>query len=267
LQLPHQAIRSSSSHWFGFVSVETHRVAASSGGEWATHEAPRRQGELALALQEAFTVAVRLRTRRQVSPDAQSFRAHVKRLLAASDGQARDAGYDPADVRLAIYAFIAFLDESVLNSGQTMFAEWPRQPLQEEVFGDHVAGENFFRNLRELMGRPDSESVADVLEVYELALLLGFRGRFASDPAGLQAVLHTVHDKIRRIRGGPSSLSPGWSPAENEVVPTVRDSWLRAFLVAIAVAAVLAIGIYLLSRVSLGSSLEQLDGLYSSRPS
>jgi type VI secretion system protein ImpK len=222
---------------------------------------------LALALQEAFTVAVRLRTKRQVSADAQSFRAHIKRLLAASDGQAREAGYDPGDVRLAIYAFIAFLDESVLNSGQAMFAEWPRQPLQEEVFGDHVAGENFFRNLRELMARPDSESVADVLEVYGLALLLGFRGRFAADTAGLNAVLHTVHDKIRRIRGGPTPLSPAWAPPEHEQAPAARDPWMRGLVVTLVVAALLAIGLYILFRFSLGSGLEEVDLLRPRSPS
>src|SRR5690606_17285143 len=97
--------------------------------------APARRGELALALQEAFTVAVRLRTNRQVAANAQSFRAHVKQLLDGAHRHAAHAGYNPELIRLAIYAYIAFLDESVLNSGQAMFAEWPRQPLQEEVFG------------------------------------------------------------------------------------------------------------------------------------
>ncbi|MGH7505688.1 MAG: DotU family type IV/VI secretion system protein, partial [Longimicrobiales bacterium] len=77
-----------------------------------------RRGELALALQEAFTVAVRLRTNRQVAANADAFRAHVKQLLGAADRQARGAGYDADLVRLAVYAYIAFLDESVLNSSQ-----------------------------------------------------------------------------------------------------------------------------------------------------
>jgi type VI secretion system protein ImpK len=105
------------------------------------------RGDLALALQEAFTVAVRLRAGRQVAADATSFRAHIKQLLGAADQRARAAGYDGDTVKLAVYAFIALLDESVLTSGQPMFAEWARQPLQEEVFGEHMAGENFFRTV------------------------------------------------------------------------------------------------------------------------
>src|SRR5687767_14449420 len=126
------------------------------------------RGELALALQEAFTVAVRLRAGRQVAADAASFRVHVKQLLASADQRARAAGYDGDTVKLAVYAYIALLDESVLNSAQPMFAEWSRQPLQEEVFGEHMAGENFFRTVQELLARQDSEAVADLLEVYQL---------------------------------------------------------------------------------------------------
>ena len=89
--------------------------------------APQRRGRLALALQEALTAGARLRANRQVAADADSFRNQVKHLLGRADQEARQAGYDPADVKLAIYGYIAFLDESVLNSGQPMFAGWPRR--------------------------------------------------------------------------------------------------------------------------------------------
>ena len=77
-------------------------------------------GELAFALQEAFTVVVRLRTGRQGTADVQAFRAHVKQLLAAADQRARSTGYSGETVKLAVYAFIALLDESVLGSSQPM---------------------------------------------------------------------------------------------------------------------------------------------------
>jgi tRNA A37 threonylcarbamoyladenosine modification protein TsaB len=111
-----------------------------------------------LALQETLTAVVRLRANRQVAADAGAFRASVKHMLATADQQARQLGYAADDVRLAIYAVVAFLDESVLNSGQPMFAEWPRKPLQDELFGGHIGGEIFFENLRnclEKFGNPD----------------------------------------------------------------------------------------------------------------
>jgi type VI protein secretion system component VasF len=51
--------------------------------------------------------------------------------------------------------------------------------LQEEMFGGHFAGEYFFRNVTDLLNRPESAEVADVLELHALCLLLGYRGRFA----------------------------------------------------------------------------------------
>jgi type VI secretion system protein ImpK len=223
--------------------------------------APGRRGELALALQEAFTVAVRLRTNRQVAANAQSFRAHVKQLLDGAHRHAAHAGYDGEVIRLAIYAYIAFLDESVLNSGQAMFADWPRQPLQEEVFGDHIAGENFFRNLTDLLGRHDSEDVADLLEVYQMCMLLGFRGRYAADQGGLQSAQRAVHEKLGRIRGPLPPLSPlGGLPA-NEVLKTERDAWIPRLALAAGIALGLALVLYVLFRLSLGSAVGDLQTL------
>src|SRR5690606_19750730 len=110
---------------------------------------------------------------------------------------------------------------------QPMFASWPRQSLQEEVFGDHIAGENFFVHLKELMGRQDSEDLADILEVFQLCLLLGFRGRYAlSGDGGTEQLLNAVQQKILRIRGGHGPLSPAWRLPTDEVMPTTRDPWV-----------------------------------------
>ncbi|MGH7555530.1 MAG: DotU family type IV/VI secretion system protein [Longimicrobiales bacterium] len=232
-------------------------------GTSAASAAPGRRGELAIALQEAFTVGVRLRTKRQVAANAAAFRAHVKQLLTTADRQARSAGYDPDHVRSAIYAYIAFLDESVLNSQQPMFAEWPRQPLQEEVFGDHVAGENFFRNLADLLARHDADDIADVLEVYQLSILLGFRGKYAANPGALQAALSAVQDKIRRIRGTAASFSPAWALPERETVRAARDAWLPRLAIAAIGALILAVLLYVLFRLALGGDAGDLNELVS----
>lgn len=210
----------------------------------------REGGRLALCFEEAFTVTVRLRANRQVASDADSFRRHIKRLLADADRKARETGYEPGQVRLATYAFVAFLDESVLNSSQQIFAGWTRRPLQEEVFGDHRAGETFFENLRELLSRPDSRALADVLEIYLLCLLLGFRGRYGSDQTGeLHALVSRAREKIDRVRGRGEGLAPAWAPAADEEAPSRSDPWVRRLGLAAAGtlgAAVLAFLLYLL---------------------
>lgn len=215
-------------------------------------EAPSRRGLLALTLQEAFTATARLRANRQVAADADSFRTRIKQVLAAAEQEARQAGYAAEDVRFALFAVIAFLDETVLNSAQPMFAEWPRRTLQEEVFGVHMAGELFFQYLQQLLGRQDSEDLADVLEVYELCLLLGFKGRYSVTRGGeLQMLAAQASEKIERVHGGAGELSPRWRPYGEEIA-SAADRWLPrltvAALAAVFVALVLFIGFALALR-------------------
>ncbi len=175
----------------------------------------------------------------------------MKTLLGAADRDARGRGYSPDTVKLAIYAYIAFLDETVLNSSQPMFSEWARQPLQEEVFGEHMAGENFFRYLDDLLGRQDSAELADLLEVYQLCMLLGFRGKYSSDPGSLQGLMMSVQQKIARIRGLQSGFPASWVLPTNEVVRERADPWARRLARIAAVTAIIMLALYLLYKVLL----------------
>lgn len=220
-----------------------------------------RRGALALALQEALTATVRLRANKQVAADAESFRQHIRQVLATAQQQARATGYSDEEVRLGLYAVVAFLDESVLNSTQAMFADWPRKPLQEELFGGHLGGELFFQNVQGLLARPDSEDLADLLEVHQLCMQLGFHGRYSSGGTGeLHTIMNQVADKIRRVRGDFGPLSPAWRPPPGEIPAARGDPWSRRLLYgAIAAFVVLAV-LFAASSLSLRSSL---TGLHS----
>jgi type IV / VI secretion system protein, DotU family len=172
---------------------------------------PPRAENLALIFQEVFTVIERLRANRQRVNDAETFRTQIRTALKAAEQEALRRGYNLEDVRVAVFAAVAFLDESILNMQNAVFADWARKPLQEELFGVQLAGEIFFRNLDRLLGRPDSEPLADVLEVHQLCLLLGFRGRLsASGMAEVRSIVAQIEAKIRRIRGAMGPLSPLW---------------------------------------------------------
>jgi len=189
---------------------------------------PSRRGQLALSLEEVFTVICRLRADKPGGSDPQAFRERVKRWLSKAARDGAQAGYPEESIALAGYAVIAFLDESVLNSPQPMFSEWPRRPLQEEVFGEFLGGEAFFANLQSLLGQPDSEELADVLEIYLLCLVLGFQGRYASGGrAELDELRRRTRDKIVRIRGPWGDLSPSWSPPGGNEIPARRDPVTR----------------------------------------
>jgi type VI secretion system protein ImpK len=207
-----------------------------------------RRGQLALALQEVFTATARLRANRQVAADGESFRTHIKQLLSGAEREARRLGYGADDVNTALYAVVAFLDESVLNSTQPMFSSWPSRPLQEELFGGHMGGEQFFQHLKHLLTKGDSDDLADLIEVFQLCLLLGFQGRYSSGDRGeLRGLQAAAGDKLQRIRGGFGELAPGWAPPERETTRRERDPWLLGLGIGAAVcllAGLLLLGVF-----------------------
>jgi type VI secretion system protein ImpK len=200
---------------------------------------PRRTWSLALAFQEILTAVIRVRYRGQVVTSVEAFRADLRQALQTAYAESQAHGYSAEDAQRAMFAVVAFIDESVLNSRNPAFADWPRMPLQEEFYGGHVGGELFFRDLQSVMERMDSTATADLLEVYCLCLQLGYRGRYGAGASGeLPAILGRVREKLRRIRGDSVALSPGKVlPAEPQPAPR-KDPWERRLaLVAIVLLA------------------------------
>src|SRR5947199_4524488 len=199
----------------------------------ATSTVIPRTENLALVFQELLTVGERLRCNRQSVADAATFRAQIWAGVRTATDTARNRGYSQEDIELAIFAVIAFVDESILNLRHPIFADWPRQPLQEERYGHHVAGEIFFQNLQKLLTRNDSAQLADLLEVYYLCLLLGFAGRYSLGGRGeLRAILLQTGEKIQRIRQTTLQISPyGWLP-QDPPVTSGADPWVKTMMFA-----------------------------------
>ena len=218
----------------------------------------RSGGLVAMALQEALTVVARVRAGQGIAQDAESFRAHVKKLLTAAHGELQGYGYSDESVRLAVYAFVAFLDESVLASSAPAFLGWSRQPLQEEVFGDHRAGETFFQNLYELLTRGGDAQPADFLEVYQLCLLMGFHGRYRDDPVQLERYSYAVARRDDGIRGPVGALAPDVLPPGGERVTGPRDRWLRPLVGVAGAVALLLVVAFVGYTVVLGGRVDLL---------
>jgi type VI secretion system protein ImpK len=201
------------------------------GGLTSAAGGARRQENLALVYQELITVGERLRTGRQQVSDSHTFRQQLLGAIEQSGEAGRKAGYPQEDVELATFAVIAFLDESILNLRSPVFSDWPKQPLQELRYGHHIAGEIFFKNLANLMGRNDSHELADLLEVYYLCLLLGFAGRYSLGGKGdLYAIVQQTGDKIQRIRKTAPELSPDWILPNDNIVRDTSDPWVKRLL-------------------------------------
>src|SRR5580698_7150942 len=220
----------------------------------------RRGWNLALGFQEVFTAVVRVRYNRQAVQDADTFRAQMRQALRVADQDARAHGCSPDDVNQVIFGVVAFLDESVLSSGNPVFANWPRLPLQAELFGHQLAGEMFFQELQKALNRPDSHETADLLEVYYLCLLLGFKGRYAAG-GDLRSIMSAVQEKIRRVRGPLTALSPRGAIPADAVRLVQADPWVRRLAIATVVTSLLALALFLVFKFLLLSGASELSAL------
>jgi type VI secretion system protein ImpK len=223
----------------------------------------RKKDNLALVFQELITVGERLRSNRQVVTDPNAFRAQIWEAVKQADQEARRRGYTAEDIELAIFAVVAFLDESILNLRSPVFADWPRQPLQEERYGHHIAGEIFFQNLQKMLGRNESQDLADLLEVYQLCLLLGFAGRYSIGNRGeLRTIAQQTGEKIQRIRQGNTMLSPDAAlPAGEEIKTGGNDPWVKRLMFITIGCLVLVIALFVLFQVMLRDGITTLKGI------
>ena len=144
--------------------------------------------------------------------DAETFRIQINGLLSELEARAREEGFDSSDTSLVKYALVALIDETILTSKWALKDAWMGNPLQMEHFNEFAAGEEFYTKLEQFRGSTDPAKLG-VLEVYYLAMALGFRGKYG-DFQGLEkqkVLMQEVATRIRESRpGGLKALSPAW---------------------------------------------------------
>jgi type VI secretion system protein ImpK len=156
----------------------------------------------------------------------------VADLIAQLEAGAVQVRCPPRQVQDVKFALVAFLDETVL-SPQNNFPyreEWERKPLQLEYFKEHLAGVKFFERLDRMLA--DIEAEADVVEVYYLCLLLGFKGKYNIYllEGELKGVVENVAEKLRQIdRLRPVALSAHWQATDQPEVPAEEPFLPRWF--------------------------------------
>lgn len=224
--------------------------------------ARRQRDNLALVFQDLLTVIVRLRANRQAIGDSQAFRTHVQNALREAERKGIKKLYPPEDVRLATFAIVAFLDESVRTSNNPVFADWSGRPLQEEMFGHQRAGEVFFENAERLLSRDDSHSPSDVLEIYSLCILLGYKGKYGlGDQDSVRPLLDAIAEKIRRIRGPLVGLSSAWAIPEGAIQAGQTDPWLRRLAIGALASVLVILLFFVLFKILLDSDALRVHAL------
>jgi type VI secretion system protein ImpK len=138
----------------------------------------------------------------------------------------------PRQIEAVKFAVVAFIDETVL-SPQNNFplrSEWERKPLQLVYFDVHLAGVKFFEKLNSLM--EDMAENVDVVEIYYLCLLLGFKGKYNIHllEAQLNEVIAGVEGQLRAVgRLTPNALSSHWQATDHPEAPRppVIPLWVK----------------------------------------
>jgi type VI secretion system protein ImpK len=161
-------------------------------------------------VKDFMSMALMIRRGRAVR-DVESFKGGIEQFFPELEREARAADYSVEQVKDAQYALCAFLDESILNAGESdIRSDIELKPLQFKYFGVHLAGEGFFEKLDAL--RTDIKSNLDVLEVYHLCLALGFEGKYGVEQKDqLRYIANTLGQDIARYRKVSKVLSPDWA--------------------------------------------------------
>lgn len=217
---------------------------------------------LALAFQELLTVGERLRSHRQQVTDAAAFREQIWEAVKVAQADALRRGYNGDDIELALFAVIAFLDESILILHAPVFSDWPRMPLQQQRYGHDIAGEVFFQNLQKVLTRSETHELADLLEIYYLCMLLGFAGRYSIGGRGeLSSIMQATSDKIRRIRKTSSDISPHWALPNEHIRVSGSDPLVKGLMIGTAACFVLMLVLFVMFQLNLSSGVSTMRAI------
>ncbi|HYE76298.1 MAG TPA: type IVB secretion system protein IcmH/DotU [Blastocatellia bacterium] len=171
-------------------------------------------------------------------------------------------GYKEAQIQNAKFALASFVDETVLAGGFPIRDEWERYPLQLEYFGEQFAGVKFFERLDGLLKEVEREG--DVVELYYLCLLLGYKGKYQiylEDQ--LPGVLNNVAEHLRRAgRLKTAILAPHWKVDDQPVLQEQSAQGLPKWVIATVGGTVgLLLLLYIILNFSLIASTNDLKQL------
>lgn len=170
------------------------------------HEASRIARSLTDLMHDGFYLLFMLRNR-AIPGDADVFRERIRCFLDDFERHAKRQNALPDDIYDVKYAFCAAVDEAILSSRLSIRDEWERLPLQLMLFGEQLAGEQFFVKLEEL--RAQGAHRVQALEVFHHCLLHGFRGKYLLEgPEKINYLISRVGDEVVHHKGKRAGFAP-----------------------------------------------------------
>lgn len=171
----------------------------------AEESKPLKNGRrLAEYFTPCFMLILQLRQGKD-SGDPGALRQRIKQLLARVEHSCSGAGYRDKEIEKALFALVAFLDETLISPAWPHQNAWRENPLQVELYKSFNAGEEFFNRLEQMLRRPAPE--AEVLEVYYLCMVLGFKGKYLlHQQEKLRVLISDTHKELRQVFDTPGRL-------------------------------------------------------------
>ncbi|WP_339560941.1 DotU family type IV/VI secretion system protein [Pseudomonas sp. EA_65y_Pfl1_P113] len=202
-------------------------------------------------------------TKRGLADPMQTYDSLAPTLIALLDSattRSRERQFSEAQIREALFAVVAWIDESAMSLDWQGASQWRRTPLQRHYFSTSRAGVEFFQRLEAL-----PEAAEDAREVFGLALLSGFQGKYATRLGGelMQYRRQCLERIILDHKIAPLDISGGLFRQPEGALPQ-RARMVRRRLPGIALAMLIGIpllllgGLYLSFDLSLSHQVSQL---------
>lgn len=158
---------------------------------------------------DCFDAIVQLRRTDDASlPAPDVLHGRLCGLIDTMYQRAAQAGFGKEDQNDIAYPIVALADEVAFSRSDAIRAFWAERSLQLHYFHENVAGEAFFTRLETLRKDPRRR---DILRIYDVALLLGFQGRYRVRGGELD-LLRIIEDLQEHLGAGrdadPTALSP-----------------------------------------------------------
>jgi type VI secretion system protein ImpK len=130
-------------------------------------------------------------------PPFDQIQSDILRLLSESQTLMNQGNFTQEDYDLARFAVIAWVDETIMNSGWNQREQWKMELLQRRYYQMYDAGEVFFERLNQL-----GPHQRDVRETYYLCLAMGFKGQYCHD--GEEFLLEQLKSSNLKLLTGSS---------------------------------------------------------------
>lgn len=134
------------------------------------------------------------------------------------------------------YALAALIDELVLSAKWEYKNVWMAIPLQAVFFGEHLAGEGFFKKLEALRQNPIKHR--EVIEIYLLCLIFGFEGKYRD--VGFEkreALTFQVYQQLQQIKQNENSDNKNSRTRLHDQNKTNLDKYIIGFSVLVTIIA------------------------------